>query len=218
MKILQNESLNGQVKSLEEKNKSLHSQVKLHEEQNESLNNQVKKMFLNNNNIFTFNYTGKVQKVNLIAGKYRLEACGAQGGSYDSSHYGGKGGYSVGEIELTDNTTLYVYVGGNGDDCTKGKTGGCNGGGSVNNCYNISIYGGGAFGLEKYQKPSGGGFGYVYTSETKSRYPDGCLLNSSHYLSYASTRAGNTSFPNVNGNGQETGHCGNGAAKITPIV
>lgn len=63
----------------------------------------------------------------------------------------------------------------------------------------------------------GGGSGYVYTSSNASNYPSGCKLNSSYYLTNASTKAGNTSFPNVAGTGNETGHTGNGAAKITIV-
>lgn len=62
----------------------------------------------------------------------------------------------------------------------------------------------------------GGGSGYVYTSSTASNYPSGCRLNSSLYLSSAHTIAGNTSFPAVNG-GTETGHEGNGYARITTV-
>lgn len=60
---------------------------------------------------------------------------------------------------------------------------------------------------------NGGGSGYVYTSSTSSSYPSGVLLNSSYYLTDAETIAGNSSFPNTTG-GTETGHTGNGYAKI----
>lgn len=60
----------------------------------------------------------------------------------------------------------------------------------------------------------GGGSGYVYTSSTASNYPSGCLLNSSYYLSNASTTAGNASMPATT-SGTETGHSGNGYARIT---
>ncbi|MEG1016048.1 MAG: glycine-rich protein, partial [Bacilli bacterium] len=60
----------------------------------------------------------------------------------------------------------------------------------------------------------GGGSGYVYTSSTAGNYPSGCLLNTSHYLTNASTIAGNTSFTNTTG-GSETGHTGNGYAIIS---
>lgn len=60
----------------------------------------------------------------------------------------------------------------------------------------------------------GGGSGYVYTSSTASNYPSGCLLNSSYYLSNASTTAGNASMPATT-SGTETGHSGDGYARIT---
>ena len=62
----------------------------------------------------------------------------------------------------------------------------------------------------------GGGSGYVYTSATASNYPSGCLLNSSYYLTNAATYAGNTSFVSPTG-GNETGHSGNGYARITLV-
>ena len=62
----------------------------------------------------------------------------------------------------------------------------------------------------------GGGSGYVYTSSTASSYPSGCLLNSSYYMSNAATYAGNTSFESTTG-GSETGHSGNGYAKVTYV-
>ena len=52
-------------------------------------------------------------------------------------------------------------------------------------------------------KGGGGGSGYVYTSDTASNYPSGCLLNSSYYLS-------NTSMSN----GVQSG---NGSATITIV-
>ena len=63
---------------------------------------------------------------------------------------------------------------------------------------------------------SPGGSGYVYTSTTASNYPSGCLLNSSYYLTNASTIAGNSSFPSISG-GTETGHAENGYARITNL-
>lgn len=64
---------------------------------------------------------------------------------------------------------------------------------------------------------NGGGSGYVYTADTATNYPSGCLLNSSYYLTNAQTIAGNTSFPSPNG-GTETGHEGNGYARITVLA
>lgn len=62
----------------------------------------------------------------------------------------------------------------------------------------------------------GGGSGYVYTESTASSYPSGCLLNSNFYLSDANTIAGNTSFVSTTGS-SETGHSGNGYARITVV-
>lgn len=63
----------------------------------------------------------------------------------------------------------------------------------------------------------GGGSGYVYTESTAMNYPSGCLLNDDYYLTNAETIAGNTNFLSPNGE-SETGHSGNGYARITLIV
>ena len=94
-------------------------------------------------------------------------------------------------------------IGGNGSGSSEGGSGG--GGG---------WYGGGGAG---YTGGSSGGSGYVYTSVTASNYPNGCLLNSSYYLSNAQTIAGNQSFPSPTG-GTETGHSGNGYVRITKLT
>ena len=90
----------------------------------------------------TYSYTGSVQQVDLPAGTYKLEVWGAAGGygctpgvysgNYD---YGGNGGYSVGEITLNTNKTLYIVIGGVGNNAggswgNGNGLGGYNGGGS----------------------------------------------------------------------------------------
>ena len=79
-----------------------------------------------------FEYTGAVQSVDLPAGKYKLEVWGAQGGSCTQNP--GKGGYSTGNVTLSTTTKLYIYVGGQGETCTKIQSGvakgGFNGGGT----------------------------------------------------------------------------------------
>lgn len=85
---------------------------------------------------WNYSYTGKIQEVTLEKGKYQLEVWGAQGGNlkdtgytpYTGSTYGvgGKGGYSKGDLTLSNSDVLYIYIGGKGD----GTTGGWNGGGS----------------------------------------------------------------------------------------
>lgn len=91
-----------------------------------------------------FGYTGSVQQVDLEPGSYKLEAWGAQGGSFDSSFCGGYGGYSTGTIKLESKTTLYVVVG----QAANSDSGGYNGGGSshfqkFNSSYTFKAFGGG---------------------------------------------------------------------------
>lgn len=62
----------------------------------------------------------------------------------------------------------------------------------------------------------GGGSSYVYTSSTATNYPSDCLLNSSYYLTDASTTTGTSSFTDYDGS-TVTGHSGNGACRITAI-
>ena len=82
-------------------------------------------------------------------------------------------------------------------------------------------YGGGtATFAGPYVKP-GGGSGWVYTENNynlwRNQNPNDAnqyLLNSSFYLTNAQTIAGNTEFPAPSG-GNETGHSGDGYARIT---
>lgn len=86
--------------------------------------------------------TGGVQSVQLEPGSYKLEAWGAQGGSFNSTYHGGFGGYSTGIINLKSKTTLYIVVG----KSTSTASGGYNGGGSggvYNGDYVFTSYGGG---------------------------------------------------------------------------
>ena len=95
----------------------------------------------------TYSYTGSVQHVDLPAGTYKLECWGAQGGNNyikknSTFNVGNYGGYSVGVIKTTSNTTLYVYVGGAGNTLYKANNrtdwldGGWNGGGAYDMTYN----------------------------------------------------------------------------------
>lgn len=59
--------------------------------------------------------------------------------------------------------------------------------------------------------------GYVYTSSTAKIIPNGCLLNSTHYLTNAKTIAGNKSFKSPTGK-NKTGHTGNGFCRITNLT
>ncbi|MCV6629961.1 MAG: glycine-rich protein, partial [Flavobacteriaceae bacterium] len=103
--------------------------------------------------IYNFAYTGGVQTFTVPAnGKYRLEAWGAQGGTGES-YTVSKGGYAKGEVYLTAGTTIYIYVGGQGNYMTYGgsshstavsRNGGWNGGGGVYNSRASFGTGGGA--------------------------------------------------------------------------
>jgi len=78
----------------------------------------------------TFSYTGAVQTwtVPSCVSEVTVEAWGAAGGdSAVGVGSGGLGGYATGELTVTPGDTLYIYVGGQGDDH---GTGGFNGGGN----------------------------------------------------------------------------------------
>ena len=78
------------------------------------------------------NYTGAVQNyVVPINGLYKIELWGAQGGTVGEYSVGGKGGYTVGEINLGQGEFLHAYVGGQGSfSKNKSVLGGFNGGGA----------------------------------------------------------------------------------------
>ena len=272
-------------------------------------------------------YKGAAKSRTLTKGTYKLEVWGAQGGSYSTTYYGGKGGYSVGVLTITTDTLLHLYVGGKGSALTSNastttkQSGGFNGGGAGvrasgggasdirigtdslyarvivagggggsgyfgSSYYGIGGAGGGTNGIAGNYNGStntttagqgasqtsggvagtgtsnqgtagsfglggdshtqsgyyggaggggwyggggasfdssgagegggGGGSGYIYTASTASNYPSGCLLNSSYYLTNASTTDGQSSFISPSGS-TETGHTGDGYVRITVI-
>ena len=90
-------------------------------------------------------YTVNITKT----GNYKLEVWGAQGGNANTGTYrGGYGSYSVGVANLKAGTTLYVYVGGKGQNVYYNRqvaTGGYNGGGNSHGGNNyMAATGGGA--------------------------------------------------------------------------
>lgn len=293
-----------------------------------------------NGSVMNFDYTGSVQTATLTPGTYKLECWGAQGGNSNQSNgtygNGGKGGYSTGILNVSTNTTIYITVGGQGQNgvLNTRTAGGFNGGGDgygtnnsgvggggggasdislmspvfshssyfINNIrdtnsllsriivaggggsagYDVSnnaanggagggttgqdglsnrVYhgtggkqttfgtggsseepnrysvqakfgcgasasnstdvapggGGGWYGGGLHCDSAGGGSGYVYTSATAKNYPNGCLLNSTHYLTNAQTISGNKSFKSPTGK-NETGHTGNGFCRITNLT
>jgi len=85
-----------------------------------------------------YSYTGAVQNETLPPGKYKIELWGAQGGPTSGTN-GGKGGKAEGEIELTEETLLRIYV---GEQPTGAQTGGWNGGGNASSTTNAYPGGG----------------------------------------------------------------------------
>lgn len=147
--------------------------------------------------------------------------CGCGGGEYGGDGYynnttgsyttgqnrsGGSASQTAGGITWSTGTQATFGQGGNasGYSCGGGGGGWYGGGGA----YDSDSDSDGCWG--------GGGSGYVYTSSTAKNYPNGCLLNSTHYLTNAQTIAGDTSFTSPTGSA-ETGHTGNGFCRITNL-
>lgn len=100
---------------------------------------------LQTGDIINVPYSGTYKTITLPKGKYKLEVWGAQGGSYSTTYYGGKGGYSYGTLTLEDDETiLYCYTGqqNNTYGSSAGKTSGTafNGGGYGTTVYYSSTY------------------------------------------------------------------------------
>lgn len=147
--------------------------------------------------------------------------CGCGGGEYGGDGYyndttgsytigqnrcGGSASQTAGGKTWSTSTQATFGQGGNasGYSCGGGGGGWYGGGGAYDNDSDSD----GRWG--------GGGSGYVYTSSTAKNYPNGCLLNSTHYLTNAKTIAGNKSFKSPTGK-NETGHTGSGFCRITNL-
>lgn len=147
--------------------------------------------------------------------------CGCGGGEYGGDGYyndttgsytigqnrcGGSASQTAGGKTWSTSTQATFGQGGNasGYSCGGGGGGWYGGGGA----YDSDSDSDGRWG--------GGGSGYVYTSSTAKNYPNGCLLNSTHYLTNAQTIAGNTFFTSPTGSA-ETGHTGSGFCRITNL-
>lgn len=146
--------------------------------------------------------------------------CGCGGGEYGGDGYynnttgsyttgqnrsGGSASQTAGGITWNTGAQATFGQGGKASGYSCGGGGGWYGGGGA---YDSDSDSDGRWG--------GGGSGYVYTSSTAKNYPNGCLLNSTYYLTNAQTIAGNTSFTSPTGSA-ETGHTGNGFCRITNL-
>ncbi|VIF69285.1 glycine rich protein [Clostridioides difficile] len=100
---------------------------------------------------WNFDYTGAEQSVTLKPGKYKIECWGACGGRAGGTGVTNtKGGYTSGEITLSESVVLYIYVGQSGFERTSSTSNfnwtGFNGGGKGNfktDSSNKWIYAGG---------------------------------------------------------------------------
>lgn len=147
--------------------------------------------------------------------------CGCGGGEYGGDGYYNNttGSYTTGQNRSggSASQTAGGITWGTGTQATFGQGGNASGyscGGGGGGWYG----GGGAYDsdFDSDGRWGGGGSGYVYTSSTAKNYPNGCLLNSTHYLTNAQTIAGDTSFTSPTGS-VETGHTGNGFCRITNL-
>lgn len=110
---------------------------------------------LKNGDIINCDYSGTAKSCTLPKGTYKLECWGAQGGDGLASsvrYSGGYGGYSIGTLSFSANTTFYIYTGGKGSSPARGSTstysnsGGFNGGGDCVHWSNDSFAGSGGGG------------------------------------------------------------------------
>lgn len=102
-----------------------------------------KYLLIDINTSIQFNYTGYVQIIDLLPGRYKLECYGASGGTgYGNINPVGKGGYVSGELVVYKNITLYIHVGQDGEN-NQAFTERYNGGGKA---INVNIHNGGAGG------------------------------------------------------------------------
>ena len=142
---------------------------------------------------YEYDYSGmEIKFTTPCTGKYKLEVWGAQGGSYGTGQgeQGGYGGYSTGEINLTQNEILYINVGGKGSttlrEANSRTKGGYNGGGEAMNSTTDGSFGGSGGGatsittssglLSKFENNreaiiivAGGGGGYYYSNVYDNR-------------------------------------------------
>lgn len=127
---------------------------------------------------------------------------GLEGGAYDSTYQATQtsgNAFGIGQNGYSANTYKYTSA---------GSGGGWYGGKSEQSQSDSN----------NYSSYTSGGSGYVYTEETASNYPSGCLLNSGYYLLEAQTIAGNMSIPDPNNLSQTTtGRLGNGYITISKV-
>ena len=195
----------------------------------------------------TFSYTGSQQTFTVPSGvsTITIKVWGGQGGSggyYSNISYcstGGKGGYATGDLSVTAGSTVYVYVGGQGEGFATCNTymrsqpqkfGGWNGGGNGYGGTYPGTGGGGASDIRyggtsisdrKIIAGGGGGGGNAYTSTQLSNGSAGggasaeTMANSSQFYnrtpgSGATQSSGNSSGVGSSANQNLSGGGGGG--------
>lgn len=168
----------------------------------------------------------------IVAGGGGSDGSSSQSGGYAGGTSGARGSFGYGSYGYGGNqTATYSSLNAIASQGTNNNSSDCAAGFGFGGfgCYSSSGYGGagggGWYGGQgTYPDGSGdddggggGGSGYVYTSSTAKNYPQGCLLNSSYYLTDAQTIAGNQAFTSPEGT-SETGHSGNGFCRITNMT
>lgn len=157
------------------------------------------------------NYSGSAVPITLPRGTYKLECWGASGGYYQS-FCGGRGGYSHGILTLREDTKLFLYAGGMGEDYESYKRS------TAGNVYAGGFNGGGSAKVVAYSSsstiPSGGGGGTDIRVGTDSLYArviitgggSGGVTNSNGYagggdlgVGYSSDFVGKTTAAGTNG-------------------
>lgn len=198
----------------------------------------TKKIVEKNDLSKSFDFTGNKQELVIGPGIYKLEVWGAESGNDVTTN---KGSYASGYLVSTTASKLYIYVGGIGTDKLASTTARTPGG--YNNdiyCYNGSS-GGGSTDIRinndsLYSRVitanggdgtcgNGGSLlniqpGYVWSQATKDEVNSilsSWLLTENNYLINTSVNAKTDTFTSPTGT-NETGHSGNGYAKITYIV
>ena len=109
-----------------------------------SSNEIVKNFGVNDTEVYTYTNSEQIFTAPK-SGYYKLEAWGAQGGSYNTTYFGGYGGYSVGVYKAIEGEQLYINIGGAGITGTAQSTiaGGYNGGGNAYGASNSKAVGSG---------------------------------------------------------------------------
>ena len=138
-------------------------------------------------------------------------AGGVGGGTTGGNAIGGYGAAGTGGTQIapgTGNTSGTFGQGGDGIN-SNGGYGGAGGGG---------FYGGGGSGVDSSgddDRSGAGGSGFVWNESASETIPEGYLLTSDSYLTSATTISGDNDFTSPFEDEEETGHTGNGYAKIS---